>query len=119
PSSALDEQHFITLTAEDSLVVVQAVKGWYQGVTVIHVQCDSDFTDEYGQSKSEPGAWLEFTNATFSKMNPKGLTTRTFGQPTDLFALADAYYIHPGIWKNIKPDKRGQLISFEDGTALV
>src|SRR5439155_7408964 len=100
PQSSLDEQYFITQCAENSLVVVQAIKGWYAGVSVIHTQCNSDFTDQYGQSTSEPGAWLEFTSLTFNKMNPKGLTTRTFGQPTDLFALADAYYIHPGVWKN-------------------
>jgi hypothetical protein len=119
PPAIFDEQGLITQAAEDSLVVVQAVKGWYPGVTVIHMQLDTDFTDQYGQTKSEPAAWLEFTPSTFSKMNPKGLITRTFAQPSDLFALADSYYIHPAVWKTIKSDKRGQLFTYADGTAIV
>ena len=119
PTTTWDEQGFITYAAEDALVVVKAVSGWYPDATVIHIQLDSGFTDAYGQATSEPGAWIEFTSATAAKMNPAALTTRTFGQPTDLFAIADAYAIHPAIWKNIDAKHRGQLLSFDNGPALI
>jgi hypothetical protein len=119
PNATWDEQNFITVEAEDTLVAVKAIKGWYTDVTVIHVQLNSDFTDQYGATKTEPGAWIEVTSDTFNKMNPDGLKDRDFEQPTDLFALADAYYVHPAVWKNIDDKHRGQLTTFADGTAVV
>ena len=119
PTTTWDEQGFITYAAEDALVAVKAVSGWYPDATVIHVQLDSDFTNAYGQTTSEPGAWIEFTSATAGMMNPSGLATSTFDQPTNLFAIADAYTIHPAIWKNISTEHRGQLVSSDNGPALI
>jgi hypothetical protein len=119
PTTIGDEQGFITSAAEDALVVVKAVNGWYSGVTVIHMQLDSDFTDAYGKTFSAPGAWVEFTSATAAMLNPDGLATKTFDQPTDLFAIADAYTIHPAIWKKIDSQHRGQLAFPDNGSALI
>jgi hypothetical protein len=119
PTNVLDEQNFITTAALDSLEVIQSVKGWYPGITIIHMQLESAFTDQYGHTTTEDGTWLEFTSATFDMINPSGLSANTFSQPTDLYAIADAYFIHPAVWKNINQQHRGQLVTSDGGPALI
>ncbi len=109
PTFFTDEQYFLTYAAEDALLIIQGVKGWYAGVSLIHVQLDADFKDAYGNTITEVGAWLEFRSGTIAKINPSGLTLPTFKQPTDLFAISDAHYIHPGVWQRIKPEHRTSL----------
>jgi hypothetical protein len=112
----IDEQGLITAEAEDTLSVIKAIKSGFKGVTLIHVQMDTDFTDSNGNTSTEPAAWIEMTSDTFAPINADGLQLPIFSQPANLFAKADAYDIHPGIWKNISTDHRGTLTDPASGT---
>ncbi|MHB8719664.1 MAG: hypothetical protein ACYDAC_12370 [Candidatus Dormibacteria bacterium] len=118
-NAVLDEQGLITAEAENTLSVVKAINSGFKGVTLIHVQLDSDFTDSNGNTIKEPAAWIEMTNATFNPINADGLQLSTFSQPADLYAKADAYYIHPAVWKNISSDHRGSLSESSGGISVL
>jgi hypothetical protein len=42
-------------------------------------------------------------------INPDGLTLLAFERPSRAFVLANAYCIHPAVWKNIKAEDRSAL----------
>jgi hypothetical protein len=115
----IDEQGLVTAEAEDTLSVIKAIKSGFKGVTLIHVQMDTDFLDSNGNTASEPAAWIEMTSDTFGPINADGLQLPIFSQPENLFAKADAYYIHPGIWKNISTDHRAPLSDSSSGTTAL
>lgn len=78
----------------------------------IHVDLLTDFTDQYGKSSTEDGAWLEVSLETSKKFDYNGLSGRVLVSPSNMYCISDAYYVHPAIWKALDPNTRGCMDTF-------
>ncbi|MFY9273163.1 MAG: hypothetical protein WBJ83_10850 [Thermacetogeniaceae bacterium] len=65
----------------------------------------TEMTDQYGKTKLEEGTKITLNRETASKIDWKGLADRHTTDPGNIYRIADNYYIHPGIYKNVKPNE--------------
>ncbi|MHB8573527.1 MAG: hypothetical protein ACYDAY_11350 [Candidatus Dormibacteria bacterium] len=111
PQNVLDENHMLMIGAEDTFIVARAVLGWYPAAASVQVQALTTFTDTYGKSTSEVAVSLTVTPATAAKFGWDGLADRVKSSAAIMYCDADAYTIHPAIWKNLSSSQRDCLTS--------
>lgn len=71
-------------------------------VEQVAVFAQTDMTDQYGNKKTETGIKNVLKRDTADKIDWKGLADRHISDPGNIYRLAENYYIHPGILKNVK-----------------
>jgi hypothetical protein len=62
----------------------------------------TEMTDQYGKTETEVVTKLVCTREIANKVDWKGLADRHATDPGNIYRIADHYYIHPGVLKNVK-----------------
>jgi len=73
-------------------------------VKYVTTVASTGMVDPYGKETKERVITLTWSRATFNKINIKNF--RYMDDGSHVYRIADAYWIHPGVWKNYKnPEK--------------
>ena len=80
------------------------------GVEMVIVDLENTFTDAYGQEEKERAVSLTITKETADKINWENINA---SNRAGLLRVADDFYIHPGILKNIDNEDIAQAIAVQ------
>ncbi|WP_067923717.1 hypothetical protein [Alicyclobacillus shizuokensis] len=104
-------------------ILAQTMTAWSQKlfenpkVTMVRLWGMADFTDQYGKQSTQPAVKIEWSRATAKKIawdNFRDMVDMDFKKA---YQIADYYYFHPGMWKNLKDSDKKEL-PVEGGTNL-
>lgn len=99
-----DETDMVKRSAGTAILIYSIL---YQNPQVeqVAVFAQTDMTDQYGKTSTETGVKIVLNRETADKIDWKGLADRHTTDPGNIYRLAENYYVHPGILKNVKLDE--------------
>jgi len=66
---------------------------------------ETEMTDQYGNTEQEVVIKIVLTCEIANKINWEGIADRHITDPGNIYRIADNYFIHPGVLKNLKLDE--------------
>jgi len=96
-----DTRHFVSMaTRTDVAIMYNLFKN--PKLNKLTLESATEFTDKYGNSKTENGLTVTFNRATAEKINYENFKDMVSADNMALFRVADSYDIHPGILTELK-----------------
>jgi len=103
PKTFWDETDFVKRVG-GTAIQVGSVLFANSKVEDIALFAQTEMTDQYGKTSLDVGTSIWLSREMAKKVDWKGLADRHAEDPTNIYHLAEKYYIHPGILKNVNPN---------------
>jgi len=98
PSSVWDEKHTVSTTA-DTMVAVSEKLFKHPQVGMVRVTTQGDFTDQYGNTKTENAVRFGLQRTTVEKINWENFKKMVFIDYNSLIDIADEQWMHAAVKK--------------------
>lgn len=80
-----------------------------KNVDVVYVELTTTMIDQKGNESVEPVIKYNYSRKSFEELNYDNFANMAYGQQWRILQEADYYYIHPGIYKNLKDKYKENL----------
>jgi len=113
PAEGLDE----TMLVKEAIGTdLDSMKMLFQNKQVAKVDMITmvDMADQYGNTSASKGVELVYDRSTADKIDWTGFENRALTDPANALNLSNSYFIHPGIYKNLKIDNLDNSIGGTD-----
>lgn len=108
PSSVWSENSFVTTYTYHALEAIdEAFKD--KKVNKVEVQINTKFTDSKGNESTGQAVRINYDRDTFEELNYKKFKTMAGGQEWRILNESNSYFIHPGIFREIKDKYKENL----------
>ena len=115
-NSSWDETHFVKTAGR---VAIAACSTLFQNpdVNSVSMLAETKVIDQNEKSSLDTGVQIDIGQATAAKIDWQKTADRSGSYPGDIYGIADRYYIHPEIMRNVKTDEVTQEIVKEQTNA--